>query len=138
VGRFGLKAGRRMVGLVGLGTATLCIGATIFSTSGTWCLIFLSLAYGGMTLQQPNVAAVALDIGRSHAGVIYGFGNTAAQAGGFISSIVFGYLVQHFGTYNAPLIPMVATLALGTFLWTRLDATREIFPPAEGPVGSAG
>lgn len=133
VGRLGLKNGRRVVGLVGLGTAALCVAATIVSTSGIWTLVFLSLAYGGMTLQQPNIAAVALDIGRSHAGVIYGFGNTAAQAGGFISSVVFGYLVQRFGSYNAPLFPMVATLLLGTFLWTRLDPTREIFGPSDHP-----
>lgn len=129
VARFGLKAGRRTIGLAGLGTAAVCIAATVVSTSGTWALIFLSLAYAGMTLQQPNVSAVALDIGHAHVGVIFGFGNTAAQAGGFISSIVFGYLVQRYGSYNAPLIPMVATLLLGTFLWTRVDPTREMFPP---------
>ena len=89
-----------------------------------------------MTLQQPNMAAVALDIGGAHAGVIYGFGNTAAQAGGFISSIVFGYLVQHYGSYNAPLVPMVVTLVIGTFLWTRVDPTREIFVPADQPTAT--
>jgi len=133
VARFGLKTGRRLVGLVGLGVAALCVAATIVTTSGPWTLLFLSLAYGGMTLQQPGAAAVALDIGRTHAGVIYGFLNTAAQAGGFISSVVFGYLVQHFGSYNAPLVPMVVTLVIGTFLWTRVDPTREIFAPADQP-----
>lgn len=138
VARSGLKAGRRVVGLVGLGTAALCIAATIATTSGPWTLLFLSLAYGGMTLQQPNMAAVALDIGGAHAGVIYGFANTAAQAGGFVSSIAFGYLVQHFGSYNAPLVPMVVTLVVGTYLWTRVDPTREIFGgTAGGPAESA-
>lgn len=133
VGLLGLKAGRRLVGLVGLGTAALFIAATILTASGTWALAFLSLAYGGMTFQQPNVGAVALDIGSSHAGAVLGFVNTAAQAGAFASSVAFGYLVQRYGSYNAPLIPMVLMLSIGVLLWSRVDATRGIFPPTAVP-----
>lgn len=116
VGRLGLKIGRRFLGIVGLGTAALCLVANTLTTSGALSLAFLSLAYGGMTLQQPVLCAVAVDIGRKHAGVVLGFGNTAAQAGSFVSSLVFGYLVQHFGSYSAPFVPMVALLAIGTCL----------------------
>jgi predicted MFS family arabinose efflux permease len=130
VARLGLKAGRRLVGLVGLGTAALFMGATILTTSGAWALTFLSLAYGGMTLQQPNMSAVALDIGSSYAGAVLGFANTAAQVGAFASSVTFGYMVQRYGSYNAPLIPMVVMLIIGVLLWSRVDATRGIFPPA--------
>ena len=133
VARLGLKAGRRIVGFVGLGSAALFLVANIVTTSGTWSLVFLSLAYGGMTLQQPVMSAVALDIGRKHAGVVLGFGNTAAQMGGFISSVMFGYLVQHYGSYVAPFVPMVALLVIGTCLWTRIDPTREIFDSGEAP-----
>ena len=133
VARLGLKAGRRIVGFVGLGSAALFLVANIVTTSGTWSLVFLSLAYGGMTLQQPVMRAVALDIGRKHAGVVLGFGNTAAQMGGFISSVMFGYLVQHYGSYVAPFVPMVALLVIGTCLWTRIDPTREIFDSGEAP-----
>jgi len=136
VGRLGLKIGRRLVGIVGLGAAALCLVANTLTTSGVWSLAFLSLAYGGMTLQQPVMSAVALDIGRKHAGVVMGFGNTAAQAGGFVSSVMFGYLVQHYGSYNAPFVPMVALLAVGTYLWTQIDPTREIFTQADSPAQS--
>ncbi len=84
-----------------------------------------------MTLQQPVRCAVALDIGRKHAGIVLGFGNTAAQASSFVSSVVFGYLVQHFGSDSAPFVPMVALLAIGTSLWTQIDPTREIFTQAD-------
>jgi MFS-type transporter involved in bile tolerance (Atg22 family) len=73
------------------------------------------------------MSAVALDIGRKHAGVVLGFANTAAQAGSFVSSVAFGYLVQRYGSYNAPFVPMVVLLVIGTCLWTRIDPTREIF-----------
>ncbi len=133
VGRLGLKSGRRLVGVMGLGAAVLCLVANSLTTSGAWSLAFLSLAYAGMTLQQPVMSAVALDIGRNHAGVVLGFANTAAQSGAFVSSVVFGYLVQHYGSYNAPFVPMVALLVIGTYLWTRIDPTREIFTPGEAP-----
>lgn len=136
VGRLGLKIGRRFLGIVGLGTAALCLVANTLTTSGALSLAFLSLAYGGMTLQQPVLCAVAVDIGRKHAGVVLGFGNTAAQAGSFVSSLVFGYLVQHFGSYSAPFVPMVALLAIGTYLWTQIDPTRLIFTQADSPAES--
>ena len=89
------------------------------------CLVFLSLAYAGILLQQPNLCAVCLDTGRKHAGAVFGFMNTAANVASAVSSVVFGYLVAYFGSYNAPFVPMVATLCLGTWLWLRLDAADE-------------
>ena len=113
VRRFGLKTGRRALGVVGLSVAAIFMAATIATTSGGWALIFLSLAYAGILAQQPNLCAVCLDTGRGHAGAVFGFMNTAANAASAVSSIVFGYLVAYFGNYNAPFVPMVATLCLG-------------------------
>ncbi|MGD0955686.1 MAG: MFS transporter [Candidatus Acidiferrales bacterium] len=124
---FGLKTGRRISGLVGLGTATLFMVATILTTSGALALVFLSLVYGGMTFQQPVICAVCLDIGGKHAGAVMGFGNSAAQAGSLASSVAFGYLVERYGSYNAPLIPMAAVLSIGALLWLWIDPTRELF-----------
>jgi MFS transporter, ACS family, glucarate transporter len=121
---FGLKRGRRISGLAGLATATVFMVATILTTSAAWALIFLSLVYGGMTFQQPVVSAVCLDIGRKHAGAVLGFVNTAAQVGSVVSSVAFGYLVGHYGSYNAPLIPMAAMLSLGALMWLGIDPTR--------------
>jgi ACS family glucarate transporter-like MFS transporter len=127
VRRLGLKAGRRIVGVVGLGVAAVFLTATILTTNNTLVLVFLSLVYGGLTLQQPNWFAVCLDVGRRHAGAVVGFGNTAANAASAVSSVVFGYLVGHFGSYDAPLIPMVLTLCVGMLLWLTVDPTRELF-----------
>jgi predicted MFS family arabinose efflux permease len=127
VRRLGLRTGRRIVGVAGLGAAAVFLTATILTTNNTLVLIFLSLVYGGLTFQQPNICAVCLDVGRRHAGAVLGFGNTAANAASAVSSVVFGYLVGHFGTYNAPLIPMVLALGVGTMLWLTVDPTRELF-----------
>jgi hypothetical protein len=40
--------------------------------------------------------------------------------------VIFGYLVNSYGNYNAPFIPMAALLFIGALLWLRIDATQEL------------
>jgi ACS family glucarate transporter-like MFS transporter len=121
VKRLGLKWGRRSVGLVGLGIAAPCIVAVMFTHQWIWVLILLSLAYGGITFQQPIMFAVCLDIGGEYAGEVVGAMNTASQTGSLVSSVAFGYLVDHFGSYNLPFIPMAALCVIGGCLWLKVD-----------------
>ena len=103
------------------------MAATIFTTSGIWALVFLSLAYAGILVQQPNLCAVCLDTGRKHAGAVFGFMNTAANAASAVSVRGVWVPVVYFGSYNAPFVPMVAMLCLGTVLWLKVDPTKELF-----------
>ena len=137
VRRFGLKTGRRALGVFGLSCAALFMTATILTTSGVWALVFLSLAYAGILAQQPNLCAVCLDTGRKNAGAVFGFMNTAANVASAVSSIVFGYVVGRFGNYNAPFIPMVATLCVGTWLWLKVDPEHQLFEEEEVPLHGA-
>jgi sugar phosphate permease len=130
VRRWGLKAGRRTVGVVGLSAAALFMAATIVTTSNLWALVFLTLAYAGILLQQPTMFAVCLDTGRQDAGGVVGFMNTAAQIASFVSSIAFGYIVGYSGNYNLPFIPMVVTLVVGAGLWLTIDPAHQLFEDA--------
>jgi MFS transporter, ACS family, glucarate transporter len=136
VRRFGVKTGRRTLGAFGLAFAAVFMMATIVTTSGLWALVFLSMAYAGILAQQPNLCAVCLDTGRKHAGAVFGFMNTAASAASAVSSVVFGYLVQSSGDYNAPFIPMVALLCVGTWVWLTIDPAHQLFDDA-APVDKA-
>jgi len=127
VRRFGLRTGRRALGVVGLGFAAVFMTVSILTPSGGWSLVFLSLAYAGILAQQPNLCAVCLDTGRRNAGAVFGFMNSAANAASAVSSIVFGYMVGYFGNYNAPFVPMVAMLCVGTWLWLKVDPEHELF-----------
>jgi MFS transporter, ACS family, glucarate transporter len=69
---------------------------------------------------------VCLDLGGRNAGAIVGLMNTAAQAGGFVSSIAFGYIVNRSGSYDAPFVPMALLLFLGAGFWLGIDASREV------------
>jgi MFS family permease len=128
VRRHGLRNARRWLGVGGLSAAALFFVAAIYAPDGRLALVFLSLAYGGILFQQPTLCALCLDVGRKHAGALFGFMNTAANAASALSAVVFGYMVSYLGNYNAPFIPMVALLALGALLWVQVDPTRELFP----------
>ena len=57
-------------------------------------IVLLALVYGAITFQQSGVFGTCLDIGRTHAGSIVGLMNTAAQVGGLLSSVAYGYIVE--------------------------------------------
>ena len=126
VRRLGLKKGRCRVGAAGLAAAALGLLAALATPHWLVSLILLSLVYGAICFQQPSIFAVCLDIGRENAGAAVGAMNTACQLGSFLASVLFGYLVQYYGTYEAPLIPMAALLAIGAGLWLRVDPTRPL------------
>jgi sugar phosphate permease len=69
---------------------------------------------------------VCLDMGRKRAGSMIGLMNTSASVGGLLSSIAYGYIVERFGSYDSPFVPMVALLFLGALLWFKIDASTEL------------
>jgi MFS transporter, ACS family, glucarate transporter len=94
-------------------------------------VLFLSLTYGGITIQQPGVLGVCLDIGGKYAGAVTGAMNTATFLAAFVSSVAYGYLVKIYGTYNAPFIPMIALLIVSALLWLNIDPLREVVAEVE-------
>lgn len=122
----GAKWGRRSLGLIGLGSACLFTIAVMLTQEQMLTVILLALVYGGITFQQSGVFGVCLDIGRTHAGSMVGLMNTSAAVGGLISSIAYGYIVERFGSYDAPFVPMAVALFVGTLLWFKVDASQEL------------
>lgn len=128
VRRLGLTSGRRAIGIAGLGAAALCAIAVMFTAQRIGVLILLSLVYGGITFQQPTMFAVCLDIGGERAGAVVGAMNTAAQIGSFVSSVVFGFVVDRYRSYDLPFVPMAALLLIGAWLWLKVDPTEQLVP----------
>jgi MFS family permease len=132
VRRLGVSRGRRALGSLGLGAACAFLLAAMFTRDQVLTVVLLSLVYGAITFQQSGVFGVCLDIGRSHAGSIVGLMNTAAQVGGMVGSIAYGYIVRGFDSYDAPFVPMAVLLGVGAVLWLKVDAAEELHvaPPA--------
>jgi sugar phosphate permease len=133
VQELGLKWGRRSIGLAGILTSAVCTAAVIFTHQRFEALILLSLVYGGVTFQQPAAFAVCLDIGGEYAGAVVGAFNTACQIGSLVSSVAFGYLVERYGSYSLPFLPMTAFLLIGAWLWLNVDPGQALIPRAVAP-----
>jgi predicted MFS family arabinose efflux permease len=131
VRRWGLKWGARVVGIAGLVTASASAFAAFSSGNKYVALAWLALCYGGLALGQPTVFAACVEIGEQYTGAVAGCMNTAAAAGGLLSSVMFGYLVQSTGSYDAVLLSMAGALILAAALWLRVDATETLALPGE-------
>jgi predicted MFS family arabinose efflux permease len=126
VRRLGLKWGRRTLGIAGLGCAGLFTLATMITRQQILTVVLLAIVYGAITFQQSGVFGVCLDIGHEHAGAMVGLMNTSSQVGGLLSSVAYGYIVDRFGSFDAPFVPMAALLFLGALLWLKIDASEEL------------
>jgi predicted MFS family arabinose efflux permease len=123
------------LGAGALTTAGLFTVAAMISPQQIATVVFLAIVYGAITFQQSVVFGVCLDIGQRHAGAMVGLMNTASQLGGLVGSVAYGYIVERFGSYNAPFVPMAALLFLGALLWRRIDASQELPVAPESIVG---
>jgi len=126
VRRLGLTWGRRSLGIFGLGSAGALTIAAMVSQQPILTVILLSLVYGAITFQQSGVFGVCLDLGRRQAGSMVGFMNMCATAGGLLSSVAYGYIVERSGSYDAPFVPMATLLIVGALLWFKIDASKEL------------
>jgi len=132
--RYGTRIGRRLVGSTSLAVSALLILTTALLADKYAGVATLALGYGAMDCMLPSSWANCLDVGGRHAGVVSGAMNSVVQAGGFISGVLFGYLVEWFGSYDAPLFPIAAMMFVSAFLFSRIDPTRPLIPNAEESV----
>jgi predicted MFS family arabinose efflux permease len=132
VARYGLKTGRRVVGSVSLIVSALLLIGMTFTKNHAAVVILSSLGFGIADLMLPSAWAICLDIGRNHAGVVTGAMNTAGQLGGFVCSVLFGYMVKATNNYQQPLWIVAGMVLIAALLFTRIDATRPLL--AESPV----
>jgi ACS family glucarate transporter-like MFS transporter len=128
VKKIGLKWGRRVVGATGLSASALFMLLTMLTHHKIASVVLLSFAYAGSDFMLPVAWAVCLDVGRKYAGAVTGSMNMAGQAGSFLSSVAFGYLITAFGTYDAVLPPMAGMLVLSAVLFLSIDPTRDLVP----------
>jgi MFS family permease len=139
--RWGLKWGRRCIGIAGLSASSLFVLGAFLSHAKIPVIVFLTLAYASADFMLPSAWAVCLDVGRKYAGSVTGAMNTGGQFGSFVSSVVFGYVVAGFHSYDAPLITIAVALLVSASQWFFIDPSRELVPDTEmeslrSPVGA--
>jgi MFS family permease len=133
--KLGPRRGRTLVGSLSLSVAACLLIATGLSSEKTSVIVLLSLGFGVMDLMLPSAWAICLDMGGRHAGAVTGAMNTAGQAGGFLCTIVFGYVVGYFHDYNLPLFIIAFMLLCSAALFSLIDPARPLWQAI--PTGGA-
>jgi ACS family glucarate transporter-like MFS transporter len=130
VARFGLKIGRRLVGCASLGLSSLLLVSMTLTHNHAAIVVLSSLGFGVADLMLPVAWAICLDIGGEHAGVVTGVMNTAGQFGGFVCSVLFGYVVAETASYQIPVWGVAVMVMIAAFLFSRIDPTRRLLEEA--------
>ncbi len=126
VRRFGAKRGRGLIGSAALAAAAFFTIAAMLTEHQVLTVVFLACTYGAITFQQSGVFGVCLDIGGRRAGAMVGLMNMVAQVGGLLGSVLYGYIVDRTGSYDAPFVPMAAVLFVGALCWLKVDASVQV------------
>jgi len=124
--RYGIKIGRRVLGVGGLAVSAVLMFLGGFIPGKLQVFILMSLCFGIMDLMLPSAWAICLDVGKKYAGAISGAMNTAGNLGGFVCATVFGYLVEATGSYNFPLYIIAGMLLTSAFLFLRINPEKQI------------
>ena len=129
VRRWGGRAGRRTPGMVGLPLAAAAVLQALVTPNAMLSALLLGLAAGLAALAVAPAWAVCLDIGGHHAGVVTGTMNTFGNLGGALSPIVVGVSLQHWNSWNAPLVSVAVLYVLAAGCWLGIDPTAVIPVP---------
>lgn len=123
--RWGKKWGRRIVPMLGLFVAGICIISASLVANNLLAIIALGIGMAFMDVTAPVAWAVAMDMGGTKSGAISGSMNTAGLTGAYISTVFFGYLASAYG-YYLPVLYIGIIVLLGSFIWLKIDATQKI------------
>jgi MFS family permease len=129
--RFGLKAARRRVGIIGLASGGLFALLAALTLSKVGTLLLLCLSFAGICFNQSMTFPICIDVARKFPGSMGGAMNTATQVGSFLSGVVFGYVANVTGSYDLPLILMAFVLGFGALTWLKIDPKQELVPEGQ-------
>ena len=123
--KWGKKWGRRVVPMIGLFVAGICIMGAALVQDNLTAIIALGVGMAFMDVTAPVAWAVAMDMGGTKSGTISGSMNCAGLTGAYLSTVFFGYIATTYG-YYLPVLYIGIIVLLGSFIWLKIDATQKI------------
>jgi len=129
-----LKLARRSVAVAGFLIAAAAIVPATLAASPETCIVLTCIGVFGLETTVGVSWAVPLDIGRDFAGSVSAVMNTCGNLVGAISTTALGYIVKSYG-WDKPFLIAAALCVVAAFLFSRIDASREI--ARTGEEGSA-
>jgi MFS transporter, ACS family, glucarate transporter len=123
--RWGAKA-LRWIPAVCLALGALVLVAMAVFHGKIAVVVLSSLGFGVMDLMLPSAWALCLAIGGRFSGTATGMMNTAGQVGGFLCTVLFGYIVHETGSYNLPLWFIAGMVMTSALIYSRVDITQRV------------
>lgn len=121
-----LRFARCAVLVVGMGGALAFLLPTISVADPLTAVWLLSGSFFFLEITNPVLWTLPLDIAGKYAGTAGGMMNTGFGIAGMISPVVFGYLIEHTGSYNVPFAISAGLLALGIIAALFINTDRTI------------
>lgn len=112
-------------------TACVLASMAIFHGRAAVVVGLSSLGFGLMDLMLPASWALCTSIGGRFSGTATAMMNTAGQAGGFVCTVLFGYIVHATGSYDLPLWFIAAMVLVSAVIFASIDGSRGIETPEE-------
>ena len=125
--RYGLKVARCGQASTALATSSLLIFGLAFAKDKTSIVVLSSIGFGVLDLMLPAAWSLCLDLGRKNAGVLTGTMNTAGLAGGFVCTVLFGYLVKETGGYRVPLCCIAGMVMTSAVIFALIDPYQPVW-----------
>jgi sugar phosphate permease len=122
----GLKKGRRLTGMLGLGACGFLLWMAAISSNNlltATCLIGANFSFSFSVMVS---YAVCADIGRNNSGTVTGAMNFFGQMGAFSLALIFGKIVQTTHHFEYPLYVLSVVLASGCLLWLAIDPEKTL------------
>ena len=126
-----VKRGRPVLARGGLGAFGLTMSALMLvfvarAEDKFVAAVLISVALFFQFLTTPAVWATCLDIGRRRAGVVSGTTNMFGNLAGTVAPIIFGYVVQTWGSWTIPFYIAAAIMFGGVVMWLFIDPRRPL------------
>lgn len=118
--RYGLRLGRRAVGMCGFGLAAATVIPGLWVSDPYLAAVILSASDGAAALAHGVCFAVCIDTGLQRAGTISAMMLTMGSLGNAASALAFGTFLQFTGSWTAPFLVGVAANAVGALLWLKI------------------
>jgi MFS transporter, ACS family, glucarate transporter len=137
--RFGLRAGRCLVGAAAYLMAGLGLLAAPLCSSSVLAAVLIALAVAAVMFTLGAAWGTCIDIGGRSAGVVSAAMNTAGQVGSLLCPLMVAYTLKWFhNDWNIVLYFMGASFLVGTVCWFLIDPRKPVIanPPAH-PVQTA-
>jgi sugar phosphate permease len=122
----GVKSGRRLIGVLAMGTMSLLFIITATTASNTIASACLMACYFFVPVNGINYFSACVDIGKNKVGTVTGIINFTGSMGAFLLSIVFGKIADVTHNFNTPLFVVAGVLFAGCLLWLLVDASKPL------------